>query len=188
MNQTAFSTISFPQRSKRKPDATVYIDCARAWCPGYRAALHFDSINLCSDCGVVNMQLIPHAILGSWSASTSIRCGASTNTSRRLLKSCRILYGLGLATWPGQTIHRFFTHGIFSWKERNGMQGKETCGGMKMRNESQVGFNQNYQPKKWQLRKKRMHLEREKDGTSKKIMYHQYARNCDRIRENSKIP
>ena len=41
------------------------------------------------------------------------------------------------------------------------MQGKETllklwmplewgmpCGGMKMRNESQVGFNQNYQPKK----------------------------------------
>ena len=29
-----------------------------------------------------------------------------------------------------------------------GCKEKKPCGGMKMRNESQVGFNQNYQPKK----------------------------------------
>ena len=63
------------------------------------------------------------------------------------------------------------------------MQGKETlrkirmplewglpCDGMKMRNENQVGVNQNFQPSKNDNSevKKRMHWERENDGTSKK--------------------
>ena len=90
--------------------------------------------------------------------------------------------GLGLADLDlGQTVHRFLTHGIFSRNRyRNRMQGKETLLKLRMplkweallRNENEEwepGGLQSELPaqKKWQLRKKRMHLEKENDGTSK---------------------
>ena len=51
-----------------------------------------------------------------------------------------------------------------------GCKEKKPCGGMKMRNENQVGVKQNYQPSKNDNSevKKRMHWERVNDGTSKK--------------------
>ena len=84
------------------------------------------------------------------------------------------------------------------------MQGKETllklwmplewgmpCDGMKMRNENQVDVNQNFQPSKNDNSevKKRMHWERENDGTSKKnTSVPSMSPLCSRIRGNSKIP
>ena len=150
-NRPLFSTISFPQRSKRKPDATVYIDFARCWWPRKSVQRCFSIPSIYAPTATWwTCNWIPHAILGSWSASTSILCGASTDTSRRLLKSCRILYG----AWPGGPGPRSDDSSFF--KSCNspvmsigmGCKEKKSCGGMKMRNENQVSVNQNYLPSK----------------------------------------
>ena len=73
------------------------------------------------------------------------------------------------------------------------LQWGKPCGGMKRKNENQVGVNQNYQPSKkndnFEI-KKRMHREKENVGTRKNNskMYQQCTNKCSRIRENNKKP